>query len=118
HVIGACGGIGEHSTDRENHGCRGIGELPRPGSDHRVDIDPAQPIRTPSQQPGQVTAPGSGIESTTETRGELPQNPPVVVGVVVPRIGGVELVKHSVQPPQQSSHAPSTPNSSTVVYLD
>ncbi|MBT2444106.1 hypothetical protein J7E93_29255 [Streptomyces sp. ISL-36] len=42
---------------------------------------------------GQVAAARPGVQGGPEPSGQLPQDPPVVVGVVVPRVAGVEPVE-------------------------
>ncbi len=109
-VVGAARDSGGCVGDREGHAgrVRGRSQLPRPGDDRRVGVDAVHRGGTGGQQPDQVTAAGTDVQGTAEASGELPQDPRVEVGVVVPGMRGVEPVECCEQAGQQRRHAVSS----------
>jgi hypothetical protein len=72
--------------------------------DHRIGIDSLDGGGTSGQESCQVTPAGTDVQGAVEASRKLPQDPSVVTGVVVPRIGGIEPVK-TLQDTRRQNHA-------------
>lgn len=91
--------------DGEGHRSGRDGQFTGPGHDVRVRVDSVHRLRPCRQEPGEFSAAGADVQGAVASAGELPQNPPVVVGVVVPGMGGVEAFESVEDSVQQLRHA-------------
>ncbi|MGC0382660.1 acetyl-CoA carboxylase carboxyltransferase component [Streptomyces sp. SAI-129] len=55
-----------------------------------MGVDAVDLVGAGGEQTGQVAGAGTDVQRAAEAVGELPQDPAVVVGVVVPEVSGVE----------------------------
>ncbi|GAA5009019.1 hypothetical protein GCM10023257_64530 [Streptomyces hyderabadensis] len=97
-VVGPGGKVGQGVGDGEGGRRRRGSQRARPCGDHRIRIDAVDRVGAGGEQAGQVTGAGTDVQRAPEPAGELPQDPAVVVGVVVPGVNGVEPVECLEEP--------------------
>lgn len=91
-VVRPSGNPARSVGDGESDGSAGRGQLPRPPGDPGVGVETDDPlVRSGGQQPHKIPRAATDIQRGPEPAGQLPQDPTVIVGVVVPGMDGIEL---------------------------
>jgi transposase len=106
-VVRAGRKLGYCIRDGESDGEPGRSQLLGLGRDHRVGIDGLHSVGSFGQEPCKITAAGTHVQGEIEAPRQLPQDPAMVMGVVIPGIRGVKPFKSSQDTRRQDLHCPS-----------